>query len=126
MDTSAVVAILQGEPEAPEFAELIESANRLLISVATVLECSLVLGPARQRLLDDFLAIAGADQVAVDADQLGIARAAHLRFGRESGSPARLNFGDCFPYALAVARSEPLLFKGQDFGHTDVRPAIGP
>ncbi|MBA2695701.1 MAG: type II toxin-antitoxin system VapC family toxin [Ornithinimicrobium sp.] len=125
LDTSAVVAILQAEPEADRFAQLLESADRVHISVATVLEASLVVGPPRQRLLDDFLTIAGAVTVPVDDDQLALARTAHLRFGRGSGSSARLNFGDCFAYALAQVTGEELLFKGDDFGHTDVRSADG-
>lgn len=121
LDTSAIIAILQGEPEAAQFAELIESAPRVHISAATALEASIVLGRSRQHLLDAFLTTAGAVVEAVDAEQLAIARGAHSRFGRGSGSPARLNYGDCFSYALAKALDAPLLFTGEDFVHTDVR-----
>ena len=100
VDTSAVVAILQAEPEAERFAELIESARGVHLSVATVLEASLVVGASRQRLLDDFLTIAAAVRVSVDDQQLAQTRSAHLRFGRSSGSPARLNVGDCSPMRL--------------------------
>lgn len=124
LDTSAIVAILQGEPEAEVFADRIEKAARVSISAATVLEASMVLGAQRQQLLDDFLAASRAAVVPVDAEQLQIARRAHLRYGRRSGSPARLNFGDCFAYALATDRNEPLLFKGGDFIHTDVVPGV--
>ncbi|MDN5764143.1 MAG: type II toxin-antitoxin system VapC family toxin [Microlunatus sp.] len=120
LDTSAVVAILQGEPEAEALAGLIESVDRVHISTATVVEASLVLGGARQQVLDDFLASAGAVVVPFDETQVAIARRAHLRYGRGSGSPARLNYGDCFSYALAIASDRPLLFKGSDFTHTDV------
>lgn len=120
LDTSAVVAILQGEPEAEALAALIESVDRVHISTATVVEASLVLGGARQQVLDDFLASAGAVVVPFDETQVAIARRAHLRYGRGSGSPARLNYGDCFSYALAMASDRPLLFKGRDFTHTDV------
>lgn len=123
LDTSAIVAILEGEPEAAEFATLIESAGRVRISAATVLEASIVLGRERQEVLDDFLATAGAVVEPVDDIQLRIARGAHVTYGRSSGSPARLNYGDCFTYALAAAVDEPLLFKGNDFRHTDVRAA---
>ena len=58
------------------------------------------------------------------AEHAELARTAHRRFGRGSGHPARLNFGDCFAYALAKATGEPLLFKGEDFGHTDIRSAL--
>ncbi|CAN5562562.1 type II toxin-antitoxin system VapC family toxin [soil metagenome] len=123
LDTSAIVAILQEEPEAQAFAELIAGADLVRISVATVLEASLVVGPARQDLLDEFLAVARTVPVAIDDQQLQIARAAHLKYGRGSRSPARLNYGDCFAYALAIATDEPLLFKGSDFIHTDVHAA---
>ncbi|HLR96051.1 MAG TPA: type II toxin-antitoxin system VapC family toxin [Jiangellaceae bacterium] len=123
LDTSAIVAILQGEPEAEEFAALIEGADRLLISAATALEASIVLGRARQEVLDEFRTTAGAQVEPVDAVQLSIARDGYQRYGRGSGSAARLNFGDCFSYALAIATDLPLLFKGSDFVHTDVRVA---
>lgn len=126
LDSSAVVAVLQGEPEAERFALLIEDAEGVAISAATVVELSLVLGAARQDVLDEFLAEAGAEVVAVDADQVALARHAGVAFGRGSGSPARLNYGDCFSYALAVARGEPLLCKGDDFHHTDVALADPP
>lgn len=120
LDTSAVIAVLAAEPEAADVAARIEAAQEVRISTATVLEASLVCGAARQDDLDEFLAVCGAVITDVDGEQLEIARAAHLRFGRGSGSPARLNFGDCFSYALAVARSEPLLFIGDAFTRTDV------
>lgn len=120
LDTSAVIAVLADEPEAAEIAARIEAADGVRISVASVLEASLVCGPARQRDLDEFLAVAGAVITDMDPDQLAVARACHLRFGRGSGSPARLNYGDCFSYALAKHRDEPLLFVGDDFTHTDV------
>ena len=123
LDTSAVVAILRGEPEAERFAGLIETADRMHISTATVLEASLVLGAPRQQVLDAFLGEARAVAVPVDETQLAVARRAHLRYGRVSGSSARLNYGDCFSYALAKAWDRPLLFKGDDFVHTDVTVA---
>ena len=123
LDTSAIVAILMGEPEAPRFAALIEDVDAPLVSAATVLEASLVLGASRDTLLDEFLAIADAQVVPVDAAQLAAARTAHRRFGRGSGSPARLNYGDCFSYALASVTGRPLLFKGEDFSHTDLQAA---
>ncbi len=123
LDTSAIIAILNSEPEARLFAELIEMADEVSISIATVLEASLVVGPARQELLDEFLAVAQARAIPVDGDQLRVARAAHLQFGRGSGSPARLNFGDCFSYALSARTGQALLFKGKDFSHTDVKVA---
>ena len=126
LDTSAIVAILEDEPEAARFATLIESALHVRISVATVLEASIVLGAARQQILDEFLATVSAVVEPVDTAQLAAARRAHLRYGRRSGSPARLNYGDCFSYALAMTMDLPLLFKGNDFVHTDVIPAAPP
>jgi len=74
--------------------------------------------------LDDYLEGAALSVAPVTARQARIARAAYRDFGRGSGHPAKLNFGDCFAYALAIERDEPLLFKGDDFTHTDVRSAL--
>ena len=126
LDSSAVVAILREEPEAARFSALVESAPVLRMSVASVLETSIVMGPGSQSVLDRFLTWVGVDQRPVDVAQVEVARAAYLRYGRGSGSRARLDFGDCFSYALAVSSSEPLLFKGDDFRHTDVTPAYVP
>lgn len=120
LDTSALVAVLRGEGDADHFIEAMESATTLSVSTATVLECSLVLGPLRAQLLDELLRVSATEIASFDDRQLAIARRAHERYGRGSGSPARLNFGDCFSYALARNRDEPLLFKGEDFIHTDV------
>lgn len=126
LDSSAIVGILTHEPEAPALAAAIENAPAVRVSVATVLETSLVLGAGRQDVLDEFLDLSGVELVPVDVAQLAAARTAHLRFGRGTGSPARLNYGDCFSYALAVTRGEPLLYQGSDFGHTDVEAAVQP
>jgi ribonuclease VapC len=126
LDSSAVVAILREEPEAARFSALVESAPVLRMSVASVLETSIVMGPGSQSVLDRFLTWVGVDQRPVDVAQVEVARAAYLRYGRGSGSRACLNLGDCFSYALAVSSSEPLLFKGDDFRHTDVTPAYVP
>ena len=123
LDTSAVIAILSDEPEAPELAQLIEAAPSVRISAATVVESSLVRGPTRQTDLDDFLAEAAAIITPVDEEVTQLAREGHLRFGRGSGSPARLNYGDCFSYALARQEDDALLFTGNDFTHTDIRSA---
>ena len=94
------------------------------VSAGTVIEASLVCGPARQRDLDEFLSAAEAVIVPVDEEQVALAREAHLRFGRGSGSPSRLNFGDCFSYPLARQRDEALLFVGDDFTRTDTQPVV--
>lgn len=124
LDASAIVAILRAEPEAAGFSELIERATDVRVSAATLLEASLVLGPDAHDIVDRFVERAGAEVVAFDHPQYVAARRAHVTYGRGSGSPARLNFGDCIAYALADVSGMALLFKGDDFVHTDVTPAV--
>lgn len=124
LDTSAIIAILRNEPATIRLAAAIQAAPVVRVSAATVFEASLMCGPARQADLDELLSVAGATICVVDEQQLALARAAHLDFGRGSGSPARLNYGDCFSYALAKMLDEALLFIGDDFTHTDVQPAL--
>jgi ribonuclease VapC len=123
IDTSALVAILQREPERRPFVEAIEAADARLMSVATFVEISIVVearhGAEGLRDLDHFISRASIELVAVDAEQGNLARHAFSRFGK-GRHRAGLNYGDCFSYALAVATGEPLLFKGEDFVHTDV------
>lgn len=127
LDTSAILAILQDEPERRAFNEAIEAASERRLSAATFVELSIVIaarfGPEGIRDLDLFLATAAIKLVPFDTDQAQLARAAFSRFGK-GRHPAGLNFGDCFSYALASAYDEPLLFKGNDFPLTDLRPAI--
>jgi len=115
----------RNEPEAPQFTRVLDETSRAAISAATLLEASLVLrDDGGQAFIDDVT-----DTLTVvpfDSQQLAVALAAHRRYGRGSGHPARLNFGDCFSYALAVTSGEPLLFKGNDFALTDVTPAYVP
>jgi ribonuclease VapC len=129
IDTSAFLAILTGEREQRRFIEAIESAESRLVSAATFVETSIVIesrhGAEGLHVLDLFLAKAAAEVVAVDADQAHAARRAFSRFGK-GRHRAGLNYGDCFSYALASVRSEPLLFKGDDFPHTDVVAALPP
>ena len=123
IDTSALVAILLSEPEAPRFAAAIESAGSRLLSAANLLEASMVIetrkGAAGARELDLFLYRAGVEILPVDQDQAEIARIAWRWFGK-GRHPAGLNYGDCFAYALAKLSQEPLLFKGVDFSQTDL------
>lgn len=123
IDTSALVAILQDEPERRAFIEAIEGAESRLISVATLVEVSIVIearhGAEGLRDLDRFMNRAGVEFIPVDAEQGRLARDAFSRFGK-GRHRAGLNYGDCFSYALATVRGEPLLFKGDDFGLTDV------
>lgn len=125
VDSSAWVAILRGEPERIEFLRMIDEASYVGISAATYFETAIVIdgerNPVMSRALDELLANAEAKFEPVTADQARIAREAYRDFGRGSGHPAKLNFGDCFAYALAKAKREPLLCKGDDFLHTDVQ-----
>jgi ribonuclease VapC len=123
LDTSALLAILQDEPERRSFNAAIEAAASRSISTATFVETSIVIG-ARYggdglRDLDLFVAKAEIVLVPVDAEQAHAARDAFLRFGK-GRHPAGLNYGDCFSYALAMTLGEPLLYKGDDFSQTDV------
>lgn len=124
IDTSALVAVLRAEPAAPDVARTLEKERTLRISAATLVEAYLVVGPEREKDLEDLLALTGMRIEPVDAAQTRLARDGHRRFGRGTGHRARLNFGDCFSYACAAAFDEPLLFIGDDFPHTDIRPAI--
>jgi len=127
IDTSAIIAILREEDEARRFAAAIEAASVRRISAATYVEVGAVIDRARDpvasRLVDELLATAGIVVEAVTAAQARIAREAYRDFGKGSGHAAGLNFGDCFAYALARATGEPLLYKGDDFSHTDVAAA---
>ena len=129
IDSSALLAILQDEPERRALVEAIESADRRCLSVVNLVEASIVLearrGPTAARLLDTLVERAGIDVVGVDREQGELARRAFARFGKERHS-AGLNFGDCFAYALAQAFGDSLLFKGGDFSQTDVTPALQP
>lgn len=127
VDTSAIIAILRAEPERERFLDLIQAPGRVRMSAATYLEAAIVVDqlrdPVRSRRLDELLAALDIDVVDVTPEQAKLARSAYRDFGRGGGSAARLNFGDCFAYALAQETREPLLFKDDDFVHTDVRPA---
>ena len=126
LDTSALVAILFQEPEAEDFARLILAADICRLSVANHLELAIVLErqarPDAARQAEAFLRAAAIVVEPVTLQQGALARQAYYDFGR-GRHRARLNFGDCFAYALAKAMDEPLLFKGRDFAQTDVRVA---
>lgn len=128
LDTSAVIAILRDEPEAPLFAKTIEKAVRRSISAVNYVEAAAVIDgsrdPIASRRFDDLLWEAEVAVEPVTEAQARIARQAYSDFGKDGGHPAKLNFGDCFAYALAKAKREPLLFKGDDFLHTDVTRAL--
>ena len=124
IDTSAIVAIALNEIDAPNIEVQIADDLVRLISAATVLEATMVietrLGDAGGREFDLWLLKIGAEIVAVDADQVDANRRAWRRYGKGRHAAA-LNYGDCFSYALAMTRGEPLLFKGDDFTKTDVK-----
>lgn len=127
LDTSALVAILFDEPEAPHFLREINQADACSISAGNFIELSIVvesqLGPEGSRQCDMFLRRAGVSIEPVTREQAHLARQAFIDFGK-GRHPAGLNFGDCFAYALAKVSGEPLLFKGADFRKTDIRAAV--
>jgi ribonuclease VapC len=127
LDTSALAAILFGEPEATLFTQLIHAADRCLISAANFLELSIVIegqiGPDAGRQCDIFIRRAGIVIEPFTVEQAHLARQAFLDFGKGRHA-AGLNFGDCFSYALAKITGEPLLFKGDDFNKTDILSAL--
>ncbi|MCG6207134.1 type II toxin-antitoxin system VapC family toxin [Rhodopseudomonas sp. HC1] len=123
IDTSAIVAIALNEPDAAALEARIADDPVRLISAATVLEATIVLetrlGEAGGREFDLWLHRIAADIVPVDAEQTETARRAWRRYGK-GRHPAALNYGDCFAYALATTRGEPLLYKSEDFAKTEV------
>lgn len=127
IDTSAIIAIALLEEEAERFSGLLATTSGKIISTAMRFECASVIMALKPvhglRFLDDLLADALVETIAFDAVHLSIAIDARRRFGRGTGHKAALNMGDCFSYALARARNLPLLFKGNDFIHTDIKQA---
>jgi ribonuclease VapC len=127
IDTSAVVAILFEEEDQLRYAEAIEGAATRLVSAVTRVELSFVIEgrkrEAGRERLERFFALTGAEIVAVTPQQATIAIGAFRNYGK-GRHPAGLNIGDCFSYALASATGHPLLFKGNDFVHTDIRSAL--
>ena len=125
VDTSALIAILFGEPEEEAFLRVLLRARGAAVSAATVLETQIVsrrrYNVSSDKALDGLLYRINSSIEPVTLTQLEIARDGYRRFGQGTGGGA-LNFGDCFSYALARAREEPLLFKGEDFAKTDVEP----
>lgn len=128
VDSSAIIAVLRQEPDADAYLDAIDAAENLCISAPNHLEAAIVVDSARDpvasRRFDQFIAEAGMRVEAVTAVQVRIARDAYRDYGKGSGHKAGLNFGDCFAYALAKDTGEPLLFKGDDFGHTDIASAM--
>ncbi len=128
VDSSALVALLLDEPESAVIAtELTRSASNR-ISAGSYVEAAIVIdgrrSPVASSRFDALLELHSIGIEPVTAEQAAIARQAYRDYGRGSGNPARLNFGDCFAYALAKVTGEPLLYIGDDFGHTDLRSAL--
>jgi ribonuclease VapC len=126
IDSSAILAILQKEPEAAAFTAAVSGASERYISAVSALEASIAAmskrGMAGAQNVEDFITGTALQIVPFDTEQLAIARSAYQRYGR-GRHPARLNFGDCAAYALAKSLGQPLLFKGGDFAQTDISPA---
>jgi len=128
IDTSAIIAILRDEPEAMSCARAIADTTMRRVSAVNFVESAVVIDASRDpiatRRFDDFVKDANISIEPVTETQAQIARDAYRDFGKGSGHPAKLNFGDCFAYALARESGEPLLFKGGDFAHTDISAAL--
>ena len=128
LDASAVIAILRDEPEAGRLAQAIEDAETRRISAVNYVEAAVVIDsgrdPIASRRFDELVRTAELSIEPVTYRHAVLAREAYRDFGKGSRHRARLNFGDCFAYALAKDFAEPLLFKGDDFSHTDVTSAL--
>ena len=123
VDSSVVAAICLGEPDAETYIDVLLDARSLAIGAATYAEAGVVIDARQPGAFDRLLTNLEIDVIPFDREQADIARDAYRRFGKGSGHPAALNFGDCLAYATAVQLGEPLLFKGEDFTHTDVANA---
>lgn len=130
VDTSALVAIVLGEPERDALLARLRRSRRAFVSAASVVEARMVVfgrrGAAGVVLLDDLLRLPGFEIVPVGAADAQRAYEAFVAYGKGTGHPAGLNFGDVFAYAAAKARRLPLLFKGDDFSRTDIVSALDP
>lgn len=128
VDTSVVIAILRAECDARVFIEALGIATQRMMSAGSYLEAGIVMArrDGRQDVLDEFIKRAEIEIAAVAEAEAREGLLAYQQYGRGSGHRANLNFGDCFAYALAKTQNLPLLFKGEDFIHTDIEPALKP
>ncbi|MGB4778533.1 type II toxin-antitoxin system VapC family toxin [Microbacterium sp.] len=132
IDSSALIAMVQREPAAPALADVVGRAlgtgEQIAVSAATFVEAAIVADgprdPVRTARFDGIFQSLNAEVVPLTAAQAAIARQAYRDYGKGSGHPARLNLGDCFAYALAKGRGEPLLYVGDDFARTDIASAL--
>jgi len=127
VDASAIIAILRAEPEAQEFSKAIVAARERRVSAVNFVEAAIIIDgsrdPIASRRFDELIREAELQIEPVTPAQARLAREAYRDFGKGSGHRAALNLGDCFAYALAKEKREPLLFKGEDFKHTDIARA---
>lgn len=123
IDTSVLIAIINNEPETTQLIAALDADSSRFISAVSFVEASIVIlnrkGEAGLRELDALIAEVSIVIVPVDAEQSQLARTAYIQFGK-GRHPAKLNFGDCFSYALAKDYQQSLLFKGDDFNKTDI------
>jgi ribonuclease VapC len=123
VDSSVLVGIIKGEQESDRFLDLL-AAEDCAVGAPTLVEarawCAMNLAGRTSRWLEDFIDGEGVSVVPLSRDMADVASQAFATFGRASGHPARLNFGDCMAYAVSAVMQAPLLFKGKDFGRTDV------
>ena len=128
VDSSAIIAILKDEDDAAVYARAIATATVRRLSAASYLECGCVVDSQRDpivsRGLDELIEVADIAVEPVTERQARLARQAYADFGKGSGHRAGLNFGDCLAFALAIDLREPLLWKGNDFGHTGIQSAL--
>ncbi len=129
VDSSALLAVLQGEPERESFIRIMADADGVVISAGTYLETSILVDssndPVLIRKFDELMFDLAVEVVPVTRHSAELARAAYKKYGKRSKSPAKLNYGDCFSYALATETHTPLLYKGNDFSRTNIRSAAG-
>jgi ribonuclease VapC len=128
VDSSALIALLLGEPETPGYVSALAAASSRLLSAPSYVEIAIVMmarsGPEVLEKFDRLLEHLVVEIVPFTREQAGLAVTAYRQYGRGSGHAAKLNFGDCFTYALAKLRDQPVLFKGNDFVHTDIKIVV--
>ena len=128
IDTSAFIAVLRGEADSDAYLVALNAAEAVQLSAATYVEAGIVVDNTKDPVIsgrfDQLLAELDAEIRDVTARQARLARDAYRSYGKGSGHPARLNYGDCFAYALATETRTPLLFKGADFSHTGVASVL--
>ena len=128
IDTSAFIAVLRGEADSDAYLVALNAAEAVQLSAATYVETGIVVDNTKDPVIsgrfDQLLAELDAEIRDFTARQARLARDAYRSYGKGSGHPARLNYGDCFAYALATETRTPLLFKGADFSHTGVASVL--